>query len=50
MNEADDGSRPADEHGIRLGWDDEQVATWLNRQRAVPVTRPGVRWNSAPPM
>jgi hypothetical protein len=32
MNEADDGTRPADEHGIRVGWDDEQVATWLNRQ------------------
>jgi hypothetical protein len=32
MNEVDDGSRPADEHGVRLGWDDEQVATWLNRQ------------------
>ncbi|HTR73419.1 MAG TPA: hypothetical protein VMG80_07465, partial [Solirubrobacteraceae bacterium] len=32
LNEADDGSRPADEHGVQLGWDDEQVATWLNRQ------------------
>jgi hypothetical protein len=32
LNEADDGSRPADEHGVQLGWDDEQVAIWLNRQ------------------
>jgi hypothetical protein len=32
MNETDDGTRPADEHGVQLGWDDEQVATWLNRQ------------------
>jgi hypothetical protein len=32
LNEVDDGSRPAEEHGIQLGWDDEQIATWLNRQ------------------
>lgn len=32
LKEEDDGSRPADEHGIQLGWDDEQIATWLNRQ------------------
>jgi len=30
--EEDDGSRPAQEIGIQLGWDDEQVVTWLNRQ------------------
>ncbi len=27
-----DGSRPVNDHGVQLGWDDEQVATWLNRQ------------------
>lgn len=28
----DDGVRPAEDHGVQLGWDDEQVVTWLNRQ------------------
>lgn len=32
MGEEEDGTRPRTDHGIRLGWDDEQVATWLNRQ------------------
>jgi hypothetical protein len=32
LNEVDDGTRPAKEIGIRLGWDDEQVTIWLNRQ------------------
>jgi hypothetical protein len=32
LGEEDDGTRPRTDHGIRLGWDDEQVATWLNRQ------------------
>jgi hypothetical protein len=32
LNEKDDGTRPAKEIGIRLGWDDEQVTIWLNRQ------------------
>jgi hypothetical protein len=32
LNEDDDGTRPAKDIGIRLGWDDEQVAIWLNRQ------------------
>jgi hypothetical protein len=32
LNEEDDGTRPAKDIGIRLGWDDEQVAIWLNRQ------------------
>ncbi len=32
MNENDDGTRPAKELGVRLGWDDEQVTIWLNRQ------------------
>lgn len=28
----EDGERPAADHGVQLGWDDEQVVTWLNRQ------------------
>ena len=32
LNETDDGSRPVNDVGIRLGWDDEQVTIWLNRQ------------------
>jgi hypothetical protein len=38
-----DGSRPANDHGVQLGWDDEQVATWLNRQ-----TDPGAAIQDAP--
>ena len=32
LNETPDGTRPVREMGVRLGWDDEQVTTWLNRQ------------------
>ena len=32
LNEIDDGTRPAKDVGVRLGWDDEQVPIWLNRQ------------------
>jgi hypothetical protein len=32
LNEKADDTRPVKELGIRLGWDDEQVTTWLNRQ------------------
>ncbi len=32
LNETDDGTRPAKDIGVRLGWDDEQVPIWLNRQ------------------
>jgi len=28
----DDGDRPVEDHGVQLGWDDEQVVTWMNRQ------------------
>ena len=28
----EDGERPAEDRGIQLGWDDEQVVTWFNRQ------------------
>jgi hypothetical protein len=32
LKETDDGSRPHHEAGVRLGWDDEQITVWLNRQ------------------
>lgn len=32
LDEKPDGTRPVKELGIRIGWDDEQVTTWLNRQ------------------
>jgi hypothetical protein len=32
LGEKDDGTRPIKETGVRLGWDDEQVTIWLNRQ------------------
>ncbi|HEY5335312.1 MAG TPA: hypothetical protein VIJ71_04750, partial [Mycobacteriales bacterium] len=32
FSETDDGTRPTRETGIRLGWDDEQVIAWMNRQ------------------
>ena len=32
LNETPDGTRPAKELGIRIGWDDEQVTIWMNRQ------------------
>ncbi len=32
LGEQDDGMGPRTDHGVRLGWDDEQIATWLNRQ------------------
>jgi hypothetical protein len=32
LSETDDGGRPVKDLGIRLGWDDEQVAIWMNRQ------------------
>jgi hypothetical protein len=47
LAEAEDGTRPDRETGIRIGWDDEQVATWINRQAKVltptdPDTQMGV--------
>src|SRR5262245_57367225 len=30
--ETPDGTRPVKELGVRIGWDDEQVAIWMNRQ------------------
>jgi hypothetical protein len=32
LQEGSDGPPPVKEHGIRIGWDDEQVAVWMNRQ------------------
>ncbi|KAH0564779.1 hypothetical protein GP486_001836, partial [Trichoglossum hirsutum] len=32
LDETPNGTRPAKELGIRLGWDDEQVTDWLHRQ------------------
>lgn len=32
LDEGSDGDRPHDDHGVQLGWDDEQVAQWFNRQ------------------
>ncbi len=31
LQEEDDGTRPANDTGAQIGWDDEQVARWLNR-------------------
>jgi len=43
LNEVDDGTRPVKDTGVRLGWDDEQVPIWLNRQidpAAAPLDAP----------
>jgi hypothetical protein len=32
LQEHPDGTRPAKDLGVRIGWDDEQVTIWLNRQ------------------
>jgi hypothetical protein len=39
LNETADGTRPAKELGIRIGWDDEQVTIWMNRQ--LDITQAG---------
>jgi hypothetical protein len=39
----EDGERPVSDHGVQLGWDDEQVVTWLNRQ-----VDPGAATQDAP--
>lgn len=28
----EEGDRPAEDRGIQIGWDDEQIVTWFNRQ------------------
>ena len=40
MSETPDGTRPVKELGIRLGWDDEQVTIWMNRQ--IDATQAGL--------
>jgi hypothetical protein len=43
LNETEDGTRPVKDAGVRLGWDDEQVPIWLNRQiepGAAPLDAP----------
>jgi hypothetical protein len=38
-----EGERPAEDRGVQIGWDDEQVVTWFNRQMdAVADTPMGV--------
>jgi hypothetical protein len=32
LNETPDGTRPLKDLGVRIGWDDEQVTIWMNRQ------------------
>jgi len=36
LDETGAGDRPTTDTGIRIGWDDEQVAIWLNRQADLP--------------
>lgn len=43
LEEGEDGTRPANDLGAQIGWDDEQVARWLNR----PVD-PGTATQDAP--
>lgn len=38
LDASPDGLSPAGDFGLRLGWEDEQVAIWLNRQ--LDATRP----------
>jgi hypothetical protein len=40
LKETPDGTRPAKELGIRIGWDDEQVTIWMNRQ--IDATQAGL--------
>lgn len=44
-NQADPGSeapgeRPAEDRGLQLGWDDEQLVTWFNRQLDLSASAP----------
>jgi hypothetical protein len=39
---------PVKDLGIRLGWDDEQVAVWLNRQLGVNAYDPGLEAPGSP--
>jgi len=46
LGETNDGTRPRTDHGARLGWDDEQVATWLNRPPSETSTSAATRASS----
>lgn len=41
LAEEDDGFSPLTDIGVRLGWDDEQVLIWLNRQLREQAEAPG---------
>ena len=43
LSEAPDGIHVQKEAGIRLGWDDEQLLIWQNRQILADPTTPGAR-------
>lgn len=43
LAEEPDGLHVQKDIGIRLGWDDEQVLIWLNRQRLADPSTPGKR-------
>jgi hypothetical protein len=43
LSEAFDGQHPQKDIGIRLGWDDEQILIWLNRQLLADPSTPGSR-------
>ncbi|MDQ1833332.1 hypothetical protein [Massilia scottii] len=36
----DEGERPPEDRGIQLGWDDEQIVTWFNRQLDINADAP----------
>jgi hypothetical protein len=39
-SEEEEGHRPAEDRGLQLGWDDEQLVTWFNRQLDTSATSP----------
>ena len=39
-NSEEEGHRPAEDRGIQIGWDDEQLVTWFNRQLDTSATAP----------
>src|SRR5262245_4085045 len=43
LSEEPDGIHVQKDAGIRLGWDDEQLLIWQNRQRLADPTTPGAR-------
>lgn len=43
LSEEPDGMRPHKDIGVRLGWDDEQLLIWQNRQMLADPATPGKR-------